>query len=151
MQFAKKETDIKRRPKMAKTNKTLKLSVYSRKHNTKEGRKFTTFSTKMNLPVINEDGTQTIQTKYIDLRFVKDAREKSKEIKRGFITVDALKISVPSKYEIKTDKDGKKVYPVVLVYDYIHYDEVLWTPSQDSFVVADEKDTEQSEVNDLPF
>lgn len=99
---------------MEKTN-LVELFVYSQIKTTKDGRKFTKFSTKANFVVKDENGEILgKKPKYINLRFTKDAFDGSKvklsEIKRGLLVVDGKCVSCPTIYEI-TEKDGKKVYP----------------------------------------
>lgn len=103
----------------------IELFVYSQIKTTKDGKKFTKYSTKADFFMVDTDvnekgeAVRTVSKErvphFIDIAFTEDAFETSKvkksEITRGILTVDASKVGLPDEYEITT-KDGKKVYPL---------------------------------------
>ena len=133
--------------------KTLKLLITSKKNTTNDGkRSFTTYTTKMNLPIVtfDENGERHIsepKVVYVDVKFSKDCQTKASAIKRGYITAIATDINAPYRYEVKTDNEGKKIYPMVWVKNFIKYDESLKTPDQSSFV-CDEESTSATEIEE---
>lgn len=129
----------------------IKLLVVVKTRKTKQGRKFKSYRTLMNLPVVEHDNA--IEQKWVDLKFGKDVEQKDIDALkgRGYITVPDDAISAPFKYEITEDvnEQGEDVtrYPTVWVNKILHYEEAIRKPSQSSFVV--ESDTEETDIEVL--
>lgn len=92
----------------------VEIMVFTRKKESKDGRKFTSYSTKYNFI---EDGKDERVTHYATVKFTEDAFEgsdvKLSDIKRGKLTVDADCVGIPDKWEVKKNtKTGKDEYPV---------------------------------------
>ena len=102
----------------------VELMIFTRKRESKDGRKFTSYSTKYNF---KEDGNENRVSHYVTVKFTQDAFEgsnvKLSDIKRGKLTVDSSQVGIPDKWEV-TEKDGKKVYPTC----YIRGGIVKFTP-----------------------
>ena len=91
----------------------VELMIFTRKRESKDGRKFTSYSTKYNF---REDGKEERVSHYVTVKFTQDAFEgsnvKLSDIKRGKLTVDASQVGIPDKWEItKDEKTGKDKYP----------------------------------------
>lgn len=92
----------------------VELMIYTRKKESKDGRKFTSYSTKYNFL---EDGKTERVSHYATVKFTEDAFDganiKLSDIRRGLLKVDASFIGIPDKWEIKkNEKTGKDEYPV---------------------------------------
>ena len=102
----------------------VELMIFTRKRESKDGRKFTSYSTKYNF---KEDGKEERVSHYVTVKFTQDAFEGSEvklsDIKRGKLTVDSSQVGIPDKWEV-TQKDGKDVYPTC----YIRGGIVKFTP-----------------------
>jgi len=126
----------------------IKLLVVVKTRKTKQGRKFKSYRTLMNLPVVENDNA--IEQKWVDLKFGKEVDQKDIDALkgRGYISVPDNAISAPFRYEITEEEnengDLVKRYPTVWVNKISHYEEAIRKPSQSSFVT--ESDTEETEI-----
>lgn len=134
-------------------NKNLvELFIYSQNKMTKDGRKFTKYSTKARFHMVDEDGTVSKEKaeRFITVKFTQDAFDgsslKLSDIKRGKLLVDGKYIGLPTTYEITTDKDGKKVYPQCWIRGGIE----SFTPveKQHTFDFIVEEDTNEVEIEE---
>ena len=135
----------------------IKIAIFSRVVPTKDGRKFTSYSTKYSFKT--NDGRVV---KYIRVKFTADAFEgshiKLSDIKRGFIYVDPKCVGCPDTYEIKKDeKNGKDIHPTCWIRGGVErYEEVLkehefhFNTEIDSEETADDiaEDEEVTELDD---
>lgn len=93
----------------------VELMIFTRKRESKDGRKFTSYSTKYNF---KDAETGERKSRYCTVKFTQDAFEgspvKLSDIKRGKLTVDASQVGIPDVWNV-TQKDGKDVYPVCYI------------------------------------
>jgi len=91
----------------------VELMLYTRKKQSKDGRKFTSYSTKYNF---KEEGKEERVTHYVTVKFTEDAFEGSpvqkNDIKRGKLTIDSQFVGIPDKWEITKNDKNEDVYPV---------------------------------------
>lgn len=127
----------------------IKLLVVVKTRKTKQGRKFKSYRTLMNLPVVENDNA--IEEKWVDVKFGKDVAKKDIDALkgRGYVYVPDDAISAPFRYEITDDttEEGETVkrYPTVWINKISRYEEAMRKPSQSSFV-TEENDTEETEI-----
>ena len=130
--------------------KLIKVIVYPKTNTTKKGnKKFTTYSTSMNL--IDDEGNLVKKT--ITCKFGKEV-DTSKLPKGALLfTIKEEDISAPSRYHIKTttDEEGNEVktYPVVWINGFEEVNSYRKPVEQKQFVVDDNllEDDEEIEMD----
>lgn len=134
------DSKFERRKSMKKTN-LVELFIYSQKMKSKDGKKtWIKYSTKANFKM--EDGT--LAPHYIDVKFTEDAFNDSpvtlKDIKRGILKVDGKYIGCPVKWEVLTNEDGSKTYPVCFIRGGIESFTPVEKEHQFNFILDEEVD-----------
>lgn len=137
----------------------IKFVLFKSNKTTTDGKKFTAYSTNMNLIVKGEE-EKGLQTKKIDVKFDKSLLGRIDEIKgRGDLICDAQDVNAPSIFQVteKKDKDGKivlgkdgkakKVYPNVYISNYIEYRFNPRKATQSAFVTCEDLDGEEVVVD----
>ena len=133
----------------------IKFVLFKSNKTTKDGKKFSAYSTNMNLLVKGEE-EKGLQSKKIDVKFDKSLLGRIEEIKgRGDLICEASDVNAPSVYQVteKIGKDGKvelkkdgtpkKVYPSVYVSNYVEYRFNPKKASQSAFVTCEDLDGEE--------
>lgn len=130
----------------------IELFVYSQNKTTKDGRKFTKYSTKANFKMRNEDGSLSneLAPHFITLKFTSDAFDgsnvKISDVKRGKLVVDGKFIGLPTVYEIKVNENGESEYPQCWIRGGIESFTPVEKPHTFNFIV--EEDTNEVELED---
>lgn len=91
----------------------VELFIYSKKMKTKDGKKFTRYSTRYNFK--NEDGKR--EPHYAQVKFTDEAFKGSSvqldDIKRGLLVVDGNQVGIDDVWKVERDeKTGKEKYPI---------------------------------------
>ena len=120
----------------------VKLLLMSKLENGQNGQKFRKFFTCMNILVKGEED-KGLQEKTLNVKFKRDVNTNG--FIRGIVEVKEDKISIPFKWEIKTDeKTGKKKYPTIWIDEIVNYEQRL-AKSTGTFNLKDESETEPVE------
>lgn len=126
----------------------IKFVLYKTNKTTKDGRKFSAYSTTMNLLTKGEED-KGLQTRRIDVRF--DKNLSLSDIKgRGELTCLDSEVIAPSIYEVTEEvKDGKtkKRYPSVFVKSFVSYEFKPKKATQSAFVTCEDLDGEEIVVD----
>lgn len=128
-----------------KQSDLIKLMITIRNRKSGNGQKWVSIRTKMNLLVKGEE-EKGKQDKWVDVK-VYDKAYPDNVLSRGIITAYVRDINYPKVYEITTDENGKKKYPVVKVFAIQGF-----TPVEleyDNPFVVNEQETEETEIDDV--
>lgn len=124
--------------------KELKVKLW-KKEVSVNGRKFNTYFTKCRLVKKGEEdkGKQEV---WLNVKFRNNVA--TSNLKNGTLIVEPKHINMPYVYEITKDEKGKDVYPTLWVRGYNKFIPNVVKYSQDIFVVDDEEETEETEIED---
>ena len=120
----------------------IQLLLKSKKKQTKDGRKFRTYFTDVNIVVKGEE-EKGKQRKTITVKFDK-AVDTSKLI-RGILTCKESDIDLPFKYHVQV-KDGKEVHSHIYVRAYDKYEERKGASTIE--FITEENETEDAVIDD---
>ena len=120
----------------------VKLLLMSKLANGQNGQKFRKFFTSLTIVVKGEED-KGLQENTLNVKFKREVNTNG--FIRGIVEVQEDKISIPFKWEIKTDeKTGKKKYPTIWIDEIVNYEQRLAT-STGTFNLKDESETEPVE------
>lgn len=129
----------------------IKILVLPKIHNS-NGRKFTTYRTKMNLVHADNIEAGEVET-WLDLKFGKEVSpaDIAKVNRRGIIEVDSDLISVPYRYKITEETNEEtgesiKKYPVVWLHGFASFTPSKSSVKQSLFPLDDEEETREVEI-----
>lgn len=134
--------------------KLVQIMLFVKNQQTKDGRKFKHYSTKMELKVIENGVVKGIKPKYVTVKFPSNVETKT--LTRGIISAKSSDISAPTVYQYDVDENGKKVFPLndkgeqqfptVWIRGYESFEE---RKKEHEFTfVIDENDTDETEIDD---
>ena len=119
--------------------KTIKIKVLSKSYETKEGRKFKKYFTPVSI-VISGEEDKGLQPKTIDVKFTKGI-----EPKVGIYELEPKQLSLPNKFVIDVDSNGKKSYPTAWIRGYVSVKPLPIT-FKNCHPIVDEEDDEDTEI-----
>lgn len=122
----------------------IKLLLKSKQKKTKDGKKkFRTYFTDVMIVVKGEE-SKGKQRKTITVRFDKDCPN-TKNLVRGYITVDEKDVDMPYKWQI-VKKDDKDSYPSIYIRKFENYEEVKGKSTIE--FLLDEDETEETVIDE---
>lgn len=125
-----------------KQNDLVTLLIKSRVAKSKDGKKkFRSFYTPMKLIVVGEE-EKGKQTKHVTVKFTSDVD--SKNITHGKLTCIVKDVGFPRRWEVTTNENGEKEYPVVWIRGYKSFEEIEY--DVENPFITEEVETEETEI-----
>lgn len=120
------------------------LLLMSKQQETKDGKKFRKFFTKVFIQVKGEEA-KGLQKKSITVKFAEGIN--TKDFIRGLLSAEDVDIEIPYQWSIGKTKDGKDRYPRIYVKKVAKFEPRL-SESTVKFCLEDEQETEPVDIED---